>query len=319
MRDKRFMLRNGVEIPVIGFGIGVVKRYIRKPSVFVKARVRPVLSGVKHLNFQAIYKVWQQDFGMDKVIDEAISQGYTLLDTGRIYGHSELEMGKAVNRSSLKRSDFFINTKVSDMDLFRACSPDDVEGNFRLSLKYLQTDYVDGYLLHWPHGNWLDIYRQMEDIYEAGLARSIGVCNFHLEHFLRLEQCCRIMPMLHQMELHPLNSKKEIRDYCNKNGILIMAHTPTGRMCSMIRQNEVLKELAKKYNKTIAQIIVRWHYQNGVVPIIATKSAAHMDENADIFDFALSEYDMEMIESIDQGEVMLSGNGVDDPRYIWNL
>ena len=159
----------------------------------------------------------------------------------------------------------------------------------------------------------------MEDIYEAGLARSIGVCNFHLEHFLRLEQCCRIMPMLHQMELHPLNSKKEIRDYCNKNGILIMAHTPTGRMCSMIRQNEVLKELAKKYNKTIAQIIVRWHYQNGVVPIIATKSAAHMDENADIFDFALSEYDMEMIESIDQGEVMLSGNGVDDPRYIWNL
>ena len=87
----------------------------------------------------------------------------------------------------------------------------------------------------------------------------------------------------------------------------------------MIRQNEVLKELAKKYNKTIAQIIVRWHYQNGVVPIIATKSAAHMDENADIFDFALSEYDMEMIESIDQGEVMLSGNGVDDPRYIWNL
>ena len=109
MRDKRFMLRNGVEIPVIGFGTGVVKRYIRKPSVFVKARVRPVLSGVKHLNFQAIYKVWQQDFGMDKVIDEAISQGYTLLDTGRIYGHSELEMGKAVNRSSLKRSAFLGN------------------------------------------------------------------------------------------------------------------------------------------------------------------------------------------------------------------
>ena len=111
MRDKRFMLRNGVEIPVIGFGTGVVKRYIRKPSVFVKARVRPVLSGVKHLNFQAIYKVWQQDFGMDKVIDEAISQGYTLLDTGRIYGHSELEMGKAVNRSSLKRSDFLLIPK----------------------------------------------------------------------------------------------------------------------------------------------------------------------------------------------------------------
>ena len=162
-------------------------------------------------------------------------------------------------------------------------------------------------------------YRQIENIYEAGLARSIGVCNFHLEHFLRLEQCCRIMPMLHQTELHPLNSKKEIREYCKKNGIVIMAHTPTGRMCEMIRQNAVLKELAKKYNKTIAQIIVRWHYQNGIVPIIATKSAAHMKENADIFDFALSASDMDMIESIDRGEVLLPGNGMDDPRYIWNL
>lgn len=319
MQDKRFTLRNGVEIPVIGFGTGVVRRFIRKPSVFVRARIRPVLSGVRHLDFAGLHKMWLQDFGMGKVIDEAISQGYTLLDTGRGYGHSELEIGKAVASSSLKRSDFFINTKVSDMDLFREYSPDDVEGNFRLSLKYLQTDYVDGYLLHWPHGNWLDIYRQMEDIYEAGLARSIGVCNFHLEHFLRLEQSCRVMPMLHQTELHPLNSKKEIREYCKKNGILIMAHTPTGRMYSIIRQNEVLKGLAKKYNKTIAQIIVRWHYQNGVVPIIATKSAAHMNENMDIFDFELSESDMDMIESIDQGEVLLPGNGVDDTRYIWNL
>lgn len=319
MQDKRFTLRNGVEIPVIGFGTGVVRRFIRKPSVFVRARIRPVLSGVRHLDFAGLHKMWLQDFGMGKVIDEAISQGYTLLDTGRGYGHSELEIGKAVASSSLKRSDFFINTKVSDMDLFREYSPDDVEGNFRLSLKYLQTDYVDGYLLHWPHGNWLDIYRQMEDIYEAGLARSIGVCNFHLEHFMRLEQSCRVMPMLHQTELHPLNSKKEIRQYCKKNGILIMAHTPTGRMCNMIRQNEILKKLAEKHNKTIAQIIVRWHYQNGVVPIIATQSTVHMDENMDIFDFELSESDMDMIESIDQGEVLLPGNGVDDTRYIWNL
>ena len=131
---------------------------------------------------------------------------------------------------------------------------------------------------------------------------------------MRLEQSCRVMPMLHQTELHPLNSKKEIRQYCKKNGILIMAHTPTGRMCNMIRQNEILKKLAEKHNKTIAQIIVRWHYQNGVVPIIATQSTVHMDENMDIFDFELSESDMDMIESIDQGEVLLKGNGIDDPK-----
>ena len=125
--------------------------------------------------------------------------------------------------------------------------------------------------------------------------------------------------MIHQTELHPLNSKKEIRQYCKEHGILIMAHTPTGRMGKQIRQNKTLQELANKHNKTIAQIIVRWHYQNGVVPIIATKSIKHMQENKDIFDFSLTEDDMAAIEYIDEGLVLLPGNGIDDPNYIYNL
>lgn len=319
MDSKKFKLRNGVEVPFIGFGTGIVRKYSRKPSVFIHGRIRPVLSAIKHASFTRLYQILQQDFFMGKVIDTAISEGYTLLDSGRIYGYSEVEYGKAIVRNNLPREDIFVTTKVSDMDLYRDGSPNDVAGNLQLSLKYLQLDFVDAYLLHWPHGNWLDIYKQMENAYNKGLVRSIGVCNFHLEHFKQLEANCSIMPMIHQTELHPLNSKKVIRDYCKEHGILIMAHTPTGRMSPAIRNNAVLQKIAKKYGKTIAQVIVRWHYQNGVVPIIATKSRAHMKENKDIFDFALTEEDTTRIDSIDQGEVMLPGNGVDDPRYIYNL
>lgn len=120
---------------------------------------------------------------MGKVIDTAISEGYTLLDSGRGYGYSEVEYGKAIVRNNLLREDIFVTTKVVDMDLDRECSINNVAGILQLSLKYLQLDFVDAYLLHWPHGNWLDIYKQMEDTYNKGLVRSIGVCNFHLEHF----------------------------------------------------------------------------------------------------------------------------------------
>ena len=319
MNDVKFTLRNGVEVPFIGFGTGVIKRYSRNKPLFVRTRIRPILSAAKHLNMKRLYAIVQQDFFMSSVIDKAISEGYLLLDSGRIYGYSEVELGKAVIRNGLQRRNVFIATKVSDMDLYRNFSPNDVAGNLQLSLKYLQTDYVDAYLLHWPHGNWLDIYKQMEQAYNSGLVRSIGVCNFHLEHFLALEENCSIMPMIHQTELHPLNSKKVIRNYCKEHGILIMAHTPTGRMSKAILSNDVLREIAGRHNKTIAQVIVRWHYQNGVIPIIATKSEAHMQENKNIFDFALTDEEMNMIDAIDQGDVMLPGNGIDDPRYIWNL
>lgn len=319
MNALRFKLRNQVEVPVIGFGTGVIKRYSRKPSLFIRARIRPVLSAIKHLSYKRLHSVYEQDFLMNKVIDKAISEGYSMYYTGRIYGYSEVEIGKAIIRNHLQRENVFISSKVSDMDLFRKCSPDDVAGNLQLSLKYLQTDYLDAYLLHWPHGNWLDIYKQMENVYKLGLVRSIGVCNFHLDHFKKLEKNCTIMPMIHQTELHPLNSKKEIRKYCREHGILIMAHTPTGRMGKEIIQNEVLQDLAQKHHKSIAQIIVRWHYQNGIVPVIATKSLAHLKENKDIFDFALTEDDMTAIESIDKGLVLLPGNGIDDPNYIYNL
>ena len=305
-----------MNVPAIGFGTGVVKRYTRNPYLFAKVYLRYILSSVKH---RKLHKNLYSDLHMSDIVAAAVRENYRLFDSGRIYAYSEPSIGKGLAKAKIAREEIFLTTKISDMDITRECSPKTVEGNLANSLRYLNTEYIDAYLLHWPHGDWTDIYHQMEAVYRKGLARAIGVCNFQMEHFRQLERSSTVRPMLCQLELHPLHSRREIREYCDAHDIVIMAHTPTGRMCEKIRTNPVLQELAEKYSKTIAQIILRWHYQNGVVPVVATTSPAHMRENRDIFDFDISSEDMEKIEGIDEQYVMLPGNGIDDPNYIYNL
>lgn len=316
MDEKYFTLRTGAAIPCQGFGTGVVRRYIRNKYLFVRARIRPVLSSIKHLRLHPSLKA---DLFAADAVRMAYRGGVRLFDTGRIYGHSEPVIGQVLREEGVRREDVFITTKVSDMDVTRAASPDTVAGNLTDSLRYLQTDYVDAYLLHWPSGDWRAIYQAMEAEYHAGRARAIGVCNFTVENFRELAEVAAVEPMICQLELHPLNSKRAVRDYCREHNILVMAHTPTGRMCEAIRACKPLQDLAAKYHKTIAQVILRWHYQNGVVPIVATTSPAHLAENQAIFDFALTESDMAAIEALDEGLVLLPGCGIDDPNYIYNL
>ena len=316
MHTETRTLRTGQTIPSIGFGTGVIRRYSRNPWLFMKARIRPILNSIRHV---CLHPELVGDLCMSRIVDQAIQMNYRLFDCGRIYGYSEVMVGDGILRSGKRREDFFLVTKISDMDVTRSVSPNNVRGNLEDSLRYLKTSYVDAYLLHWPHGDWIDIFRQMEVLYEEGIARAIGVCNFTISHFVELEKHARIMPMICQLELHPLNTKKEVREYCKEHGILVMAHTPTGRMCEKIRENTALQDLARTHKKTIAQIIIRWHYQNHVIPVVATKSPVHMCENLDIFDFSLSEEEMQMVEAQNEGYVMLPGNGIDDPNYIYNL
>lgn len=314
MMYAKYKTYNGVEVPAIGFGTGVVRKYSRNPYFFLKNIIMQMLRSVYH---RKCSKQLYGDIHMKKIVENAYAKGFRLFDSGRIYGYSEKMIGDAV--SKYDREELFIVTKISDMDIDRKASPDNVEGNFANSLKFLNTDYVDAYLLHWPHGDWISIYKGIEKQYKMGKANTIGVCNFNIEQLEILKKECTIKPMLLQTELHPLNSKKELRNYCNKEGIVMMAHTPTGRMCEKIRESEVLKEIAGKYNKSIAQIILRWHYQNGVIPVVATASKEHMEENLKIFDFDLANEDMEKIEGINEDYIMLPGNGIDDPKYIYNL
>ncbi len=275
---------------------------------------------MKYLNLADGNRIPEMGFGcynafgdeMVKAVACAIGSGYAYIDSAEKYGNED-EVGKGISEAGAKREDLFLLSKAWPTSF------GNLEDALVQTMKKLGTDYLDAYLLHWPHGDWVSIYKEMESAYDEGLVRAIGVCNFHMEHFQELEAHAKYMPMICQTELHPLNSKKELRTYCRDHGILMMAHTPTGRMCERIRNSKVLRELARVHNKTIAQIIVRWHYQNGVVPIIATMSGEHMQENQDIFDFELTSAEMDSIEGMDERYVMLPGNGIDDPRYIYNL
>lgn len=316
METCRNKIYTGAYLPAIGFGTGVVRKYTRNSYLFAKFYIRCLLSSIKHMR---IHQQFDIDWNMPKMVSCAAQEGYRFFDSGRIYAYSESSIAKGLEKVGIAREECFLVTKVSDMDVERPYSPNTVEGNLRDSLHYLNTDYVDAYLLHWPHGDWLGIYRQMEDVYRMGLARAIGVCNFEVQHFRLLEKECKIRPMICQLELHPFRTRQDVRRYCAEHGIVIMAHTPTGRMCDKIRNNPILQELSSKYGKTVAQIILRWHYQNGIVPVVATRSSVHIQENKNIFDFEISTADMEQIEMLNEDYVMLVGNGIDDPNYIYNL
>ncbi|WP_415945783.1 aldo/keto reductase family protein [Selenomonas montiformis] len=305
---------NGLDIPAIGYGTGVVRRYSKNKPLFLRNYIRPVLSSIKHMKLN---KQLYSDLYMDKIVRKAYDVGFRMFDSGRIYAYSEPMIGKGL--AGISRSDYWMTSKVSDMDLSRQGSPNDVEGNLQDTLRYMRTDKLDAYLLHWPSGPWKDIYHQMEDVYQQGLTKTIGVCNCTVKDLQELSKEWKIKPMFNQLELNPFYSRRDVRDYCQENGIIVMAHTPTFRMGGRIGECSVLSMLAHKYDKSIAQIILRWHYQNGVIPLVATTSPVHMLENLSIFDFELTESDMESIEGLNEDHSLFTSVGIDDPNYIYNL
>jgi diketogulonate reductase-like aldo/keto reductase len=311
----KYISTERLTIPFIGYGTGLVRPYTNRPVLLIRQIIRQVLASIKYLklNNHLVF-----NFFAKKKVEQAYAVGYRLFDTGRLYGYSEMEMGKVLKKH--KRDDYFIITKITSMDFQKRNAPADVMGNLKMSLKYLNVDYVDLYLLHHPYGDWIDIYKQIEQAKEFGLTKHIGVSNFKVEHFNELMKYVSTPPEVCQAECHPLCTNADVRDYCTKNDILFMAHTSTGGMRKKIRENKCLQELSAKYHKTIAQIILRWHYQNKVVSIISTTDIGHMKENLDIFDFELSLDEMVMIEAQNENYVILStSNGPDDPNYIFNV
>lgn len=310
----RYTLNNGVELPWIAFGTGVVWKYSRNPYLFLKWLARRALSSVRNVRMDRELK---GNLCMDRILREAYASGYRMFDTGRIYGYSEKKLGKLRTRGI--RGDFCVVTKCSGMDLARKGTPDTVKGNLDLSLSYLKSNYVDVYLLHWPEGDWIESYRQIVALCKEGHIKSYGCCNTSLSHLARIEEKELPLPIVIQTEIHPLNGNLTLRAYCREHGIQLMAHTPTGRMSREIRECPVLQGLSEKYHKSIAQIIVRWHFQNGIIPVVSSFRTPHMRENLDIFDFGLSQGEMEEIDGLDQGLRYLNTEGIDDPNYIYNL
>ncbi len=261
---KTIQLNNGVNIPAIGYGT---------------------------------YKTSENDVS---IILSAIECGYRLLDTASIY-KTEQQTGAAIRESGIPREEITVISKVWRNDL----GYHKTKEAFAKSLKQTGLNYLDLYLIHWPanarnFNNWQktngETWRAMEELLEEGKIKSIGVSNFWPEHLEALLYSARIKPAVNQIEFHPGYWQPETTKYCREKEIVLQAWSPLAR--GRILGNEILIEIANRHQKTVSQIALRWIVQQGVIPIPKAASKERMNENFDIFDFALSDEEMELINNL---------------------
>lgn len=260
-----YTLKNGVEIPVVGFG------------------------------------TWQStDEEAEKSVLWALEAGYRHIDTAAAY-KNETGVGRGIKKSGLNREEIFITTKLSNQEH----GYEEAKKAIQDSLDKLDTDYIDLYIIHWPNpikyrDNWKEAnaqsWRAMEEAVEAGKIRAIGVSNFHPHHLEALAETAKIEPTLNQILLNPSDMQTEVVKYNQAHDIVSEAYSPLGT--GKIFEVEELKELAAKYNKSIAQLVLRWSLQHEFLPLPKSVHEERVHENADIFDFEIEEEDMKKIDSL---------------------
>ncbi|WP_409304742.1 aldo/keto reductase [Peribacillus sp. SCS-155] len=226
----------------------------------------------------------------------AIKHGYRSIDTAAIYQNEEgvgQGIREGIQEAGISREDLFVTSKVWNTDLGYESTLSAYEG----SLSKLGLEYLDLYLIHWPvDGKYKEAYRAIETIYKEGRVKAIGVSNFHIHHLEDLMKDATIKPMVDQVEYHPRLTQKELQSYCREHGIQLEAWSPL--MQGELLDNEILKGIAQKYNKSVAQIILRWDLQNEVVTIPKSIKEHRIIENATVFDFTLSVEDMKAIDGM---------------------
>ncbi|GJM63155.1 aldo/keto reductase [Persicobacter diffluens] len=226
----------------------------------------------------------------------ALEAGYRHIDTAMIYNNEE-DVGRAIADSELSREEFFVTTKLWNDDIRSG----KVEEALEASLERLGLDYVDLYLLHWPvKQHFVEAYLQMEHLYLKGQALAIGVSNCHQHHLEAILEVAKVIPAVNQMEYHPYLSLDSLQAFCKSKDIQLEAWAPL--MQGGVFQIEVLKGIGEKYRKNIAQIVLRWNLQRGVVTIPKSVHKDRIEGNADIFDFQLSEEDMATINALNKHE-----------------
>ncbi|AMA53850.1 glyoxal/methylglyoxal reductase [Bacillus inaquosorum] len=242
-----------------------------------------------------VYKVENGSEATESV-KAAIKNGYRSIDTAAIYKNEE-GVGIGIKESGVAREELFITSKVWNEDQ----GYETTLAAFEKSLERLQLDYLDLYLIHWPgKDKYKDTWRALEKLYKDGKIRAIGVSNFQVHHLEELLKDAEIKPMINQVEFHPRLTQKELRDYCKAQGIQLEAWSPL--MQGQLLDNEVLAQIAEKHNKSVAQVILRWDLQHEVVTIPKSIKEHRIIENADIFDFELSQEDMDKIDALNKDE-----------------
>lgn len=270
-----------IDIPRIGIGPG---------GAWYSGRVNTLLKRV-YVHFIGAHL---QECKYVEAVAHALMLGYRLLDYSSAYGDGKL-LQKAIRKSGVKREELFITTRVSNRAQFNGR----VREEFMTFLKNMQLDYVDLLQFHWPVTDlYLDTWREMENLKEEGLVKHLGVANCHQHHLEEIFKVCKYRPEVGQFEIHPLFTQKPLIAYYKQQGIVVEAYTPIARYDDRLVRLPVLKSLEKKYNKTFVQIILRWHVQNGVIPLVRSLNKKHQIENFGIFDFELSQEDMAAIDAI---------------------
>ncbi|MEG0359589.1 MAG: aldo/keto reductase [Anaerorhabdus sp.] len=231
-----------------------------------------------------------------EIVKNAIEVGYRSIDTAAIYGN-EAGVGEGIKQAlatmDLKREDLFITSKVWNAGL----SYDETVAAYEESLQKLGLEYLDLYLIHWPGKNkYVESWRALEDLYKAGKIKAIGVCNFNISHLQDLLKTARVTPVINQVEFHPRLQQVELRAFCKEHNIQLEAWAPL--MQGGLLEDSTIAEIAKKYGKSISQVILRWDIQNGVVTIPKTVSKERMVQNASIFDFSLTEEELQIINAM---------------------
>jgi len=253
-------LNNGIEMPILGFGV---------------------------------YRINGNDETAD-CVKKAIKHGYRSIDTAMIYGN-EAGVGKGIKKSGIKREEVFITTKLwnSDQGYEKTLKA------FKNSMERLMVDYLDLYLIHWPVPKikkYIETWEALETLYRDGKVRAIGVSNFNISHLENIITQCSIVPAVNQVEFHPWLLQTELFTYMRQKGISAEAWSPLGG--GALLDNEILMGIAKKYNKTVAQVIIRWDIQKNVITIPKSSKEDRIASNANVFDFELSDQDIKTIESL---------------------
>lgn len=252
-------LSNGVKMPILGYGV---------------------------------YQVTKDE--CERCVLDALEVGYRSIDTAQSYFNEE-EVGSAMKKSGIAREEIFLTSKV----WVEHYGYEETRKSVEESLRKLQTDYLDLMLLHQPFNDYYGAYRALEDLYDEGKLRAIGVSNFYPDRLVDLASFTRIPPMVNQIETHVLNQRKEDHEWMEKYHVAHEAWAPFGEGRGGLFDNEVLKQIGEKYGKTAAQVMLRWNIQRGVIVLPKSTHKDRMIQNLDVFNFALTEEDMAVIAALD--------------------
>lgn len=239
-----------------------------------------------------VYQVTKEE--CERCVLDALDVGYRAIDTAQSY-FNEAEVGEAIAESGIDRKEIFLTTKV----WIEHYGYEQAKESVLQSMEKLKTDYIDLVLLHQPFADYYGAYRALEDLYEEGKLRAIGVSNFYPDRLVDIASFARIKPMVNQIETHPLNQQIEAHEWLKKYGVIHEAWAPFGEGRGNMFTNPVLQKLGDKYNKTVAQVILRWQLQRGIVVIPKSTHKERMAQNLDVFDFTLTDEDMQDIAALD--------------------